>query len=71
MSMQSKEKKRRGAAMSSKAKITKGDASDDALPTESSLLGPDIPTNAGGGGRDEQGEALVIPEKNRGRREYD
>ena len=63
MSMQSKEKKRRGAAMLSKAKITKGDASEDALPTESALLGPDNPTNAGGGGQDEQGEALVIPEK--------
>ena len=71
MSTQSKEKKKRGASMSSKAKITKGDASEDALPTETALLGPDIPTNAGGGGRDEQGEALVIPEKNRGGREDD
>jgi hypothetical protein len=61
--MQSKEKKRRGVAMSSTAKITKGDASEDALPTESALLGPNNPTNAGGGGQDEQGEALVIPEK--------
>ena len=61
--MQSKEKKRRGPAMSSTAKITKGDASEDALPTESALLGPDNPTNAGGGGQDEQGEALVILEK--------
>ncbi len=63
MSMQSKEKKIRGPALSSTAKITKGDASEDALPTESALLGPDNPTNAGGGGQDEQGEALVIPEK--------
>jgi len=63
MSMQSKEKKRRGVAMSSTAKITKGDASEDALPTESALLGPNNPTNAGGGGQDEQEEALVIPEK--------
>ncbi len=63
MSMQSKEKKRRGPAMSSTEKITKGDASEDALPTESALLGPDNPTNAGGGGQDEQGEALVISEK--------
>ena len=61
--MQLKGKKRRGAAMSSEAKITKGDASEDALLTESALLGPDNPTNAGGGGQDEQGEALVIPEK--------
>ena len=58
MSMQLKEKKRRGPAMSSTAKITKGDASEDALPTESALL-----TNAGGGDQDEQGEALFIPEK--------
>ena len=56
--MQLKEKKRRGPAMSSTAKITKGDASEDALPTESALL-----TNAGGGDKDEQGEALFIPEK--------
>ena len=49
--------------MSSIAKITKGDASEDALPTESILLWPDHPTNAGGGGQDEQGEALVISEK--------
>ena len=61
--MQLKEKKRRGAAMSSEARITKGDASEDALLTESTLLGPDNHTNAGGGGQDEQGEALVIPEK--------
>ena len=57
--------------MSSKAKITKGDVSEDALPTESAPLGPDNPTNAGEGGRDEQEEALVIPEKNRGGREID
>ena len=63
MSKQLKGKKRRGAAMSSEVKNTKGDASEDALPTESALLGPDNPTNAGGGDRDEQGEALVIPEK--------
>ena len=44
--------------MSSTAKITKGDASEDAFPTESALL-----TNAGGGDQDEQGEALFIPEK--------
>ena len=49
--------------MMSTAKITKGDASDDALPTESALLGPNNPTNAGGSGQDKQGEALVIPEK--------
>ena len=66
MSMQSEEKKRSGPAMSSKAKITKGDSSEDALPTESALL-----TNAGGGDQDEQGEALFIPEKNRGGREDD
>ena len=71
MSMQSKEKNRRGPAMSSKAKITKGDASEDALPTESALLGPDNPTNDGGGGQDEQGEALVILEKKRIGREDD
>ena len=58
MSMQLKEKKRRGPAMSSTAKITKGDASEDALPTESALL-----TNAGGRDQDEQGEALFITEK--------
>jgi len=63
MSMQSEETKRRGPAMLSTAKITKGDASEDALPTESALLGPDNPTNAGRGEQDEQGEALVIPEK--------
>ena len=50
MSKQLKGKKRRGAAMSSKAKITKGDASEYALLTESALLGPSNPTNAGGGG---------------------
>ena len=49
--------------MSSEARITKGDASEDALLTESALLGLDNPTNAGGGGQDEQGEALVIPKK--------
>ncbi len=42
MSMQLKENKRMGPAMLSTAKITKGDASEDALPTESALL-----TNAG------------------------
>ena len=57
--------------MFSKAKITKGDASEDALPTASIVLGPDYPKNAGEGGRDEQEEALVIPEKNRGGREDD
>ena len=61
--MQSKEKKKSGPAMSSIAKITKGDASEDALPTESVLRGPDNPTDAGGGGQDKQGEVLVIPEK--------
>jgi hypothetical protein len=49
MSKQLKRKKRRGALMSSNAKITKSDASEDALLTESSLLGPDNPTNAGRG----------------------
>ena len=49
--------------MSSEAKITKGDASEDALLTESALIGPDNPTNAGRGDQDKQGEALVIPEK--------
>ena len=64
MSKQLKGKKRKGAAMSSKARITKVDASEDALLTESALLGPDNLTNAGEGGKDEQeGEALVIPEK--------
>jgi hypothetical protein len=63
MFMQLKEKKRKGAAMSSEATITKGDESEDALLTESALLGPYNPTNAGGGDQDEQGEALFIPEK--------
>ncbi len=54
MSKQLKGKKRKGAAMSSEGRITKGDASEDALLTESALLGPDNPTNAGGGGKDEQ-----------------
>ena len=50
--------------MLSEARITKGDASEDELPTESALLGPDNPTNSSKGGNDEQkGEALVIPEK--------
>ncbi len=49
--------------MLSKAKITLGDLSEDALPTESALLGPDSPRDAGGRGQDKQGEALVIPEK--------
>ena len=50
--------------MLSEAKTTKGDASEDALPTESALLGPDNPTNSGEEGNDEQKrEALVIPEK--------
>ncbi len=53
-----KGKKRKGAAMSSIAKITKSDPSEDALPIESVLL-----TNAGGGDQDEQGEALVIQKK--------
>ena len=57
--------------MSSSAKITKGDASEDALLTESALLGPDNPTNASGGDQDEQGEALVISAKNRGGRKDD
>ena len=60
MSMQLKEKKRRGAVMSSEAKITKGDASEDALLTESALLGPENPTNAGGGDRVELGVVLAI-----------
>ena len=46
------------SSMLSEARITKSDASKDALPTESALL-----TNAGGGDQDEQGEALFIPEK--------
>ena len=61
--MQLKGKKRMGAVMSSDAKITKGDASEDALLTESAVFVPNNPTNAGGGGQDEQGEALVVPEK--------
>ena len=48
--------------MLSQATITKGDLSENALPTESALLGPDNPTNADGRGQDKQGEALVIPE---------
>ena len=44
-------------------KITKSDASEDALLTESALLGPDNPANAGLGYQDKQGEALVIPAK--------
>ncbi len=71
MSKQLKGKKRMGAAISSEANITKGDASEDALLTESALLGPNNPTNAGRGDQDEQGEALVIPETNRGGREDD
>jgi hypothetical protein len=63
MSMQSEEKKRSGPAMSSQAKITKGDLSEDALLTKSALHGPDNPINAGGRVQDKQGEALVIPEK--------
>ncbi len=65
MSMQSEKKKSKGPAMLSKAKITIGDLSENALPTESALLGLDSPTNtnAGGRGQDKQGEALVIPEK--------
>ena len=61
--MQSEEKKKGGPAMLSQAKITKGDLSEDALSTESALLGPDNPINAGGRGQDKQGEALVIQEK--------
>jgi len=49
MYMQSEEKKKRSPAMLLQAKITKGDLSEDALPTESALLGPDNPTNAGRG----------------------
>ena len=49
--------------MSSEENITKGDASEDALLTESALLGPDNHTNAGGGDQDKQGEPLVIPAK--------
>ncbi len=45
------------------AKITKSDWSEDALSTESSLLGPDNPINAGGRSQDKQGEALVNKEK--------
>ena len=63
MSMQFEEKKSTGPEMLSKAKITIGDSSEDALPTESALLGLDSPTNSSGRGQDKQGEALVIPEK--------
>ena len=50
MSMQLKGKRRRGAAMSSKAKNIMGDGvSEDALLTKSALLGPSNPTNAGEG----------------------
>ena len=63
MSTQLRGKKRGGAAMPFSAKITKGDASKDASPTESAMLGPDSPTNAGGGNLDKQGGALVIPAK--------
>ena len=37
--------------------------SENALLTESALLGPNNPTNAGGGDQDKQGEVLVIPAK--------
>ena len=49
--------------MPSEAKITKGDVSEDASPTESAILGPDNPTNASGGDLDKQGEALVLTAK--------
>ena len=42
-------KQRGGAAMPSSTKITKTDVSKDTSPTESAMLGPDSPTNAGGG----------------------
>ena len=41
--MQSKGKKRKGASMSSKEKITKSDASEDALLTESAYFDRTIP----------------------------
>ena len=63
MSTQLRGKKRGCAAMPSAAKITIGDSSEDASPTESAMLGPDSPTNAGGGDLDKQGGALVIPVK--------
>ena len=63
MSTQLSGKKRGCAAMPSAAEITKGDVSDDASSTESSVLGPDSPTNASGGDPDKQRGALVIPAK--------
>ena len=56
MSTQSRRKKRRGAAMPS-------DVSEDTSPTESPVLEPDSPINAGGENPDKQGGALVIPAK--------
>ena len=38
--------------ISSEARISKGDASEDALPTESALLGSENPTNSGKEGND-------------------
>ena len=49
--------------MPSAAKITQTDGSEDTSPTESTMLGPDSSTDAGGGDLDKQGGALVIPEK--------
>jgi hypothetical protein len=48
---------------SSKDPITKVDSSEDALSTESALLGPDNPINAGGSSQDKQRDALDIQEK--------
>ena len=39
------------------------DVSDDTFPTESAILEPDSPKNAGGGNPDKEGGALVIPAK--------
>ena len=51
--------------MSSEAKSTKGDASEDALPTESALIGPENLTNDGGGDQDEQERQWSFQKKQR------
>ena len=61
--MQLRGKKRGGAAMPSVAKNTKTHVSENASPTESAMLGPDSPTNAGERDLDKQGGTLVIPAK--------
>ena len=64
MSMQLRGKKKGGgAAMPSSTKNTKTDASEDTSLTESAMLGPDSPTNAGRGDLDKQEEALFVPAK--------